>query len=71
MGTMRALRVPGGGWSCMATCSRDRSSFNTEPGLRSISFSIFCFQRCLRCAGSVFRFFNHTVTFRLGRFVVY
>ena len=34
MGTMRALRVPGGGWSCMATCSRDRSSFNTEPGLR-------------------------------------
>ena len=41
MGTMRALRVPGGGWSCMATCSRDRSSFNTEPGLRSISFSIF------------------------------
>ena len=34
MGAMRALRAPGGGWSRMATCGRDRSSFNTEPGLR-------------------------------------
>lgn len=38
MGAMRALRAPGGGWSRMATCGRDRSSFNTEPGLRSGRF---------------------------------
>ena len=34
MRTIRPLRVLGGGLSCMATYSLDRSSFNTEPGLR-------------------------------------
>ena len=60
MKTMRPLRVFGGGLSCVATYSLDRSSFNTEPGLR---FSRFGHQiRCkaekaptsenyLRCGG--------------------
>ena len=71
MGRTALLACPEGGTNLSAMAGLDRSSFNTEPGLRSISFSIFCFQRCLRCAGSVFCFFNHTVTFRLGWFVVY
>ena len=44
MKTMRPLRVFGGGLSCVATYSLDRSSFNTEPGLR---FSRFGHQ--IRC----------------------
>ena len=46
MKTMRPLRVFGGGLSCVATPSLDRSSFNTEPGLR---FSRFGCQT-LRCS---------------------
>ena len=41
MGRIALLACPDGGMSLSAMAGRDRSSFNTEPGLRSISFSIF------------------------------
>ena len=47
MGRTALLACPEGGTSLSAMAGLDRSSFNTEPGLRSISFSIFCF--CAVC----------------------
>ena len=40
MGRTALLACPEGGTSLSAMAGLDRSSFNTEPGLRSISFSI-------------------------------
>ena len=47
MGRTALLACPEGGTSLSAMAGLDRSSFNTEPGLRSISFSILCF--CAVC----------------------
>ena len=41
MGRTALLACPEGGTSPSAMAGLDRSSFNTEPGLRSISFSFF------------------------------
>ena len=41
MGRTALLACPEGGTNLSAMAGLDRSSFNTEPGLRSISFSIF------------------------------
>ena len=43
MGRTALLACPEGGTSLSAMAGLDRSSFNTEPGLRSISFSFFVF----------------------------
>ena len=58
MGRTALLACPEGGTSLSAMAGLDRSSFNTEPGLRSISFSSFCFCavcccRQLFCCGNV------------------
>ena len=47
MGRTALLACPEGGTSLSAMAGLDRSSFNTEPGLRSISFSLLCF--CAVC----------------------
>ena len=47
MGRTALLACPEGGMNLSAMAGLDRSSFNTEPGLRSISFSAFVFLRCL------------------------
>ena len=47
MGRTALLACPEGGMSLSAMAGLDRSSFNTEPGLRSISFSIWCICRGL------------------------
>ena len=47
MGRTALLACPEGGTSLSAMAGLDRSSFNTEPGLRSISFSFLCF--CAVC----------------------
>ena len=47
MGRTALLACPEGGTSLSAMAGLDRSSFNTEPGLRSISFSIWCIHRGL------------------------
>ena len=41
MGRIALLACPEGGTNLSAMAGLDRSSFNTEPGLRSISFSTF------------------------------
>jgi hypothetical protein len=55
MGRTALLACPEGGTSLSAMAGLDRSSFNTEPGLRSISFSAFS-DFCAVCcyAGSFF-----------------
>lgn len=47
MGRTALLACPEGGTSLSAMAGLDRSSFNTEPGLRSISFSLLWF--CAVC----------------------
>ena len=54
MGRTALLACPEGGTSLSAMAGLDRSSFNTEPGLRSISFSLLWF--CAVC-GCRQRFF--------------
>ena len=47
MGRTALLACPDGGTNLSAMAGLDRSSFNTEPGLRSISFSILWFFKAL------------------------
>ena len=54
MGRTALLACPEGGTSLSAMAGLDRSSFNTEPGLRSISFSLLCFCAVCCYAGSFF-----------------
>ena len=54
MGRTALLACPEGGTSLSAMAGLDRSSFNTEPGLRSISFSLFVFLRCLLLCRQLF-----------------
>jgi len=56
MGRTALLACPEGGTNLSAMAGLDRSSFNTEPGLRSISFSIFCVSELLRFRGGSFVF---------------
>ena len=87
MGRTALLACPEGGTNLSAMAGLDRSSFNTEPGLRSISFSIFqsllpahfcvgffifCLARFLRRERAMLFCFCHcSFTSRLGLFVVY
>ena len=77
MGRIALLACPEGGMNLSAMAGLDRSSFNTEPGLRSISFSTFMALGAAAATRRLFLFLQvfsacfPTVTFRLGQIVVY